>query len=119
MRNIAAAGIALLSSFGLVACSTTTTTIYPGRHGVYQAVSLSRNQGDGVTASMQKARKICAAQGRSLVVLNHRSHYQGTDKEAGEISEVASDAVLGTTGVYVPSLKQNNDYKTVIRFRCK
>jgi len=113
---IGGVGVVALTLSG---CSTTTTTLYPQSNGKFQVVSLSRAQGSGVSSAMRKAQQVCQAQGKHAVILKHTSRYQGTDKQVGEISEVASTIASDVTGNFIPSLKQNNDYKSVLLFRCK
>lgn len=104
---------------GLMGCSTVTTTAYQTKGGNYQAVSLSRSENDGAPAALEKAKDICEKQNKQLIVLSNKTRYQGTNKELGEVSDVVSKAAFQAGGVLVPSLKQDNDYKTVLTFRCK
>lgn len=107
------------ASIALVACSTTTTNLYPKGHNRYTVVSLSRSASDAASASLKKATKTCQDSNRSLVVLSNKSIYQGAGKALGQVSQAVSDAAFMADGLSFGSTKSNSDYKNTLTFSCR
>jgi hypothetical protein len=107
-RLMAAAAALLL----LTSCAN--TTIYPESNGTYSLVSTSVSQSAAEKDAKEKASKQCEKQGKHLVVLNHKSKYQGMNKADKAVIGLASTLLVGTN-----TTNSSDDYIVQLKFSCK
>ncbi|MBS3780129.1 MAG: hypothetical protein KGY41_07010 [Desulfovermiculus sp.] len=96
IKQVLMAGAILFAVLMLTGCSTTpNTVVLPEKDSKYKVIAFGSSEKDANQSAVAKATDVCKQSGKSMVVLNHASKYQGGlakgDKElikAG--SEVAS-----------------------------
>jgi len=109
-------GVPVVAALG--ACSTLKTTVIPQQNH-YTIVATASSGSTAREGAVKKATQTCTAQGKRLVVIKRRTIYQGTGKELGEITQIASQASFQSGGPAFGSTKQADDYKTTMTFRCR
>ncbi|EKD91789.1 MAG: hypothetical protein ACD_29C00374G0001 [uncultured bacterium] len=73
-----------------------------------------------MNGAVKKANEVCTKQGKKLVVLSHKTKYQGAGKELGTVTSMASQAAFMIGNVAgVPTSKTATDYKTTLEFECQ
>ena len=111
-KKLLTAGI-LLTSVALVSCAN--TTVYPEGNGIYSLVATSSSEGTAQNAAKKEASKYCEQQGKQLVVMQHKSHYQGMNKDNQALIGVASAVLTGNSSAG----KSMDDYKVDLKFKCR
>ncbi len=96
----------------LAGCAS--TTIYPEGDNNFSLVTTSSAQGAAESDAKNKAMKYCQKMGQRLVVLKHRTKYQGVPKNEAAIVGLAS-AVLGSPN----TASSSSDYQVTMKFTCK
>lgn len=110
MKSIAA--ISILSLGILAGCAS--TTILPEGNGRYSLVTTSSSESYAIKDAKKKAAEKCAEENKALVVLTHKSTYQGIDKNEKAIIGLAGAVLAGNSNTSSP-----DDYKVTMKFRCK
>lgn len=93
--------------------SCAQTTIYPTGNDTYSSVSTSSDEGYAEKDGQKKAEEQCTKQGKHLVVLNHKTEYQGVDSQTKLIGGIAG----GLLGGGNPTTS-SSDYKVKMTFKC-
>lgn len=106
-------GMSLLAGAVLVLAGCAETTVYPIGNGRYSLVSTSSSQGYAEKYAKKKAAKVCSDKGKQLLVVSHKTVYQGVEKKDAAIIGVAG-ALVGDAGAG----QSNDDYKTTLIFKC-
>ena len=107
--------LALVSLTSVLLAGCASTTIFPGPNNSFSLVTTSSEQSYAEKDAKTKAEDYCLARGKSLVVLDHQTKYNGADKSSVALIGLAS-AVL-TDG---PNPAQSsNDYEVRVKFICK
>lgn len=101
-------GVVLLSS-----CAN--TTVFPEGDNKFKLVATSSEERYAENAAIKKATEYCQKQGKQVVVLSHKSEYQGVDKSQKAIIGLAS-SLLTDSGNPASS---EDDYRVEVRFACK
>lgn len=103
-------------------CSTTSNTVVlPEKDSKYQVIAFGSSEKDANQSAVSKATDVCKQSGKTMVVLNHASKYQGGlakgDKELIKTGSEIASLIEGENLSIDPS--SSNDYKVVIEFECK
>ena len=122
IKQVLMAG-AILSVFLILAgCSTTSNTVVlPEKDSKYKVIAFGSSEKDANQSAVAKATDVCKQSGKSMVVLNHASKYQGGlakgDKELIKAGSEIAGLIEGKNLSIDPS--SSNDYKVVIEFQCE
>jgi len=115
--------VAAISVFLCAAgCSTkSNTVVLPEKDSKYKVIAFGRSEKDANQSAVAKATDVCKKSGKSMVVLNHASKYQGGlakgDKELIKAGSEVASLIEGKNLSIDPS--SSNDYKVVIEFHCQ
>ncbi len=97
----------------LTGCAS--TTVFPLGHNKYSLVASSSSQGSAESAAKSKAQAVCKKHGKHLVVLSHRTKYQGVNKSDKAMMNIAGAVLAGDPAV----ADSNSDYKVTMKFACR
>lgn len=95
-------------------CCTANTRLLPKGRLKADVIATSDGQSCAYEKAQEKAEKWCQNKGRSMIVVNDSSSYQGMDKTAKGVIEGAG-AMMGK-GVYLGS---GQDYKVRLKIKCR
>ena len=107
--------ISALLGAGLLLAGCSSTTVYPEGNNTYSLVTTSRAQSRAEKGAESKAEKYCKKKGKKLVVLTHKTKYQGIGKEKAAIIGIAGALLTGGAGMG----NSNNDYQVSMKFACR
>lgn len=91
-----------------------STTVFPEGNNRYSLVSTSFSESSALEDAKKKATEVCNQQNQTLIVLKHKSVYQGIDKRDKAIIDIADTVLNGNT----TSTSNSDDYKVTMKFRC-
>jgi len=103
----------------LTACSTSKPpNVLPLSAGQYKTTGFGEDENAAEGAAIKAATEACEKQKRRLEVASREVKYKGavseeTSKNLKTLSTVASFA-----GVFLPTLKDDNDYEVTLQFTC-
>lgn len=89
------------------------TLVYPEKRHFYTVVTKNMDESIANSAAMEKATRICKAEGRRVIILDHRSLYQGATDSEKTLAEVAKQNLKVN-----PTMTTAHDYKVIFRFKC-
>ena len=101
--------------FSLLLAGCASTTILPEGNGKYSLVTTSFSESSAFANAKQKAVEECQKQSKQLVVLNHKSTYQGIDKKDKAMLNIAGALINGNSS----TANSSDDYEVTMKFRCK
>lgn len=101
------------------ACSTLRTTVIPQSNNQYTVVATAEKGSTAINGGIKKAEKICKGQGKKLVVVSHKTKYQGAGKELGAVTGMVSQVAFATGDLTGVTSKTAEDYKSTVVFECK
>ena len=94
-------------------------TIIPGKANQYTAVATAAEENDANEASIKKATKVCADQGKRLQVTSRTTKYQGLEKSQKELISAATSVARAFSKKYVADTSTSeDDYRVEMNFEC-
>ncbi len=118
-KKIAIAATIIIATGAMTACSTLRTTVIPQSQNKYTVVATAESGSTAIDGAIKKSQKVCTKQGKKLVVINHKTKYQGAGKTLGTVSSIVSQVAFEASNTYVPSTKGAEDYKSIVNFECQ
>lgn len=118
-KKIVIATTIILVASVMTACSTLRTTVIPQSQNKYTVVATAENGSTVINGAIKKAQMVCTNQGKKLVVISHKTNYQGAGKTLGTVSSIVSQVAFDAGNTYVPSTKGSEDYKSTVVFECQ
>ena len=114
--------VALIAFVMAMGCSTTSnTTLLPEKDNTYKVISFGSTESGANKSAVSRATDVCNQSGKSMVVLNHASKYQGGlakgDKQLIKTGSEIASLLDGQDLSVDPS--SADDYKVVIEFQCQ
>ena len=114
--------LALVAVVVVMGCSTTSnTTLLPEQNNTYKVISFASTESAANKSAVSRATDVCNQSGKSMVVLNHASKYQGGltkgDKQLIKTGSEIASLIDGQNLSVDPS--SSDDYKVVIEFQCQ
>lgn len=111
--------IFFLFILGFYGCANHAYVI-PKEKGSYEILSYSSTEEGALKKGLKKAEETCKALNQKWVVLDKSITYHGVlTQQANKLAEKAQEALVVTTGQYVPSPNTDEDYHGHITFRCE
>ena len=104
--------LALCPIFLLVA-GCVYTQVFPEEKHFFTVVTKDMDETRANSAAMEKAIRICKAEDRRVIILDHKSIYQGATDAELALAQLARKN-LGTQ----PTMRTAHDYKVIFRFKC-
>ena len=109
-----------IMSFMVAACSTLKTTVIPQSQNKYTVEATAENSATVINGAIKKAQMICTNQNKKLMVLSHKTQYQGAGKTLGTVTNMVSKMAFATGDINViPTTKTAEDYKSTVVFECQ
>lgn len=103
----------LIGSVLLLLAGCVYTQVFPEEKHFYTVITKDVDESRANSAAMEKATKICNAEDRILIILDHKSIYQGATDDELTLAQVAKENLR----VY-PTMQTAHDYKVIFRFKC-
>ncbi|KTD31359.1 hypothetical protein E3983_13370 [Legionella israelensis] len=107
--------ILIMSLSFLLLASCASTTVFPEGGNKFSLVATSSSEGMAESAAKKKASEYCSKQGKELVVLKHKSLYQGVDKSQKALIGLASSILTDRAN----PASSSDDYRVELKFICK
>lgn len=105
--------ILFLGSLALLVAGCVYTQVFPEEKHTYTVVTKDMNEIAANNAAMEKATKICKAEERNLIIIDHKSLYQGATVEQKRLAQLAKEDLLVN-----PTIATSHDYKVIFKFKC-
>ena len=121
-KTIAFSGLAI-SALLLTACASNPTALAVQKeNNQYEVTGLGKNQLTSKNNAITAANKACGSRSTPIIV-DEKTAYNGAlkgvvDEQAGQMIQAAA-TVLGNIAGTNTGLNQNDDYQTVLTFRCQ
>ncbi|KGH47788.1 signal peptide protein [Acinetobacter idrijaensis] len=121
-KTIAFSGLAI-SALLLTACASNPTALAVQKeNNQYEVTGLGKNQLTSKNNAITAANKACGSRSTPIIV-DEKTAYNGAlkgvvDKQTGQMIQAAA-TVLGNIAGTNTGLNQNDDYQTVLTFRCQ
>jgi starvation-inducible outer membrane lipoprotein len=121
-KTIAFSGLAI-SALLLTACASNPTALaIQKENNQYEVTGLGKNQLTSKNNAINAANKACGSRSTPIVV-DEKTTYNGAlkgvvDEQTGQMIQAAA-TVLGNIAGTNTGLNQNDDYQTVLTFRCQ
>lgn len=94
-------------------------TVIPKLGGEFSAIGQSADRDEALSVALDGAKKECQARGRSFVVVDQRTEYQGQVGEGVNNAVKLAANVASMAGQWLPTMEGDKDYKTTVIFRCE
>ena len=107
--------ITMITTFFAFIAGCASTTVFPEGDGKYSLVTTSSSEGYALKEAKKKAMEHCAKLNKELVVIKHKSTYQGMDKNNKALANIAGALLTNNASAGDSS----DDYKIEMKFRCK
>ncbi|WP_443612600.1 hypothetical protein [Acinetobacter pseudolwoffii] len=121
-KTIAFSGLAI-SALLLTACASNPTALAVQKeNNQYEVTGLGKNQLTSKNNAITAANKACGSRSTPIIV-DEKTAYNGAlkgvvDEQTGQMIQAAA-TVLGNIAGTNAGLNQNDDYQTVLTFRCQ
>lgn len=103
----------------LTACAAPLGTVIPLEGGLYVAQGVGPVRDYALQHALYTAEATCKGYGKRHVVTGQKVEYRGTVSEStASFLNNLSQSVATTTGKYMPTMTNPDDYKVSIRFKC-
>lgn len=89
------------------------TKVYPEDKHVYTIITKDMNESRANSAAMEKATKICKAEERDVIIIDHKSLYQGATADERALAQVAKENLDVN-----PTMNTAHDFKVIFKFKC-
>jgi hypothetical protein len=111
--------IAILAPIFLSACAAPLGTVIPLENGLYIAQGVGPVRDYAVEHALYTADSTCKGQNKRHVVIGQKVEYRGTVSEGtAKFLNDLSQNVANTTGKYMPTMTNADDYKVSLQFKC-
>lgn len=108
---------ALLFPLILAGCTSKMGTTVPGQTN-HQSIGHGYTDTESVEMAVYTAEKYCEKQGKRHAVDKLQTSYKGVVSEKTRQTVDTVSDVAAYTGVWLPGVGDDDDYKTVAFFRC-
>ncbi len=121
-KTIAISGLAA-SALLLTACASNPTSVAVQKeNNQFEVTGLGKNQLTSKNNAVNAASKTCGSKA-TAIILDEKTSYDGAlkgvvDEQTGQMIQAAA-TVLGNIAGTNTRLNQNDDYQTVLTFRCE
>lgn len=121
-KTIAISGLAA-SVLLLTACASNPTSLaIQKENNQFEVTGLGKNQLTAKNNAINAASKTCGSKATAIII-DEKTGYNGAlkgvvDDQTGQIIQAAA-TVLGNIAGTNTGLNQNNDYQTILTFRCQ